>query len=331
MVEILQVMIITSEYPTPDQPGAAPFIVSEVESLRSAGVSIDVFSFHGRKRLSNYINAWIQARKKMKSKKYDLVHAQFGQSALLALFPKIYPLVITFRGSDVEGIPDKNGRYTFQGKILQLVSRYTAAKADECILVSSSMIKKLPKREYHIIPSGIDLDLFKPMAKDDARRTLGLSFEKQYVLFGGNPEQPVKRYHLALEVIHRVHENLPNLELITPRNVPHTMMPVYMNASDALLMTSSHEGSPNMVKEALACDLPIISTNVGDVKERIGKVDGCFVSETDDSEQIADYVITALNRRKRFTGRSHVLDLDKGKTIIKVLNVYHQALKRQTQ
>lgn len=318
----LNVLIITSEYPSREHPDDAPFIAREVESLRAAGFDIDVFHFRGRKRFCNYFRAWAQAHKKMREKKYDLIHAHFGQSGLLALFPKIYPLVITFRGSDVEGIVDEKSHYTLQGKILQLISRLTATMADECILVSSSMTKKLPKRDYHIIPSGIDLDLFKPGSKIEARKTLGLLHEKQYILFGGNPDQPVKRYNLALEVMQRVQDEMPDTELITPCKIPHTVMPVYMNASDVLLMTSSHEGSPNMIKEALACNLPIVSTKVGDVEERIGDVEGCFVSDIDNPEKLAEYVIKVLKQRIEISGRKYVLNLDEKTSINKVLAVY---------
>lgn len=329
MAQNIKVLVITSEYPTKEHPEAAPFIAREVELLRSAGVNIDVFPFRGRKSLFNYFIAWIQAHKKMREKKYDLVHAHFGQSGLLALFPKVYPLVVTFRGSDVEGILNSRSRYTLQGKILQLVSRYIAKRADECILVSSSMLHKLPKREYHIIPSGIDLELFKPGSKSEARKSLGLSLEKQYILFGGNPEQPVKRYNLALEVVRRVQDQIADIELITPRNVLHSMMPVYMNASDVLLMTSSHEGSPNMVKEALACDLPIVSTDVGDVRERISGIKGCFISDTHDFEQIVQHVILVLNQGSRIEGRRHLVDLDEKKSASKVLSVYSKAIGQQ--
>lgn len=327
----LHILMITSEYPSKINPEAAPFIAREVELLRSAGVKIDVFPFRGRRRLFNYFIAWIQAHKKMKERNFDLVHAHFGQSGLLALFPKVYPLVVTFRGSDVEGILNSKSRYTLQGKILQVVSRYIAKRADECILVSSSMLHKLPKREYHIIPSGIDLELFKPGSKSEARKSLGLSLEKQYILFGGNPVQPVKRYNLALDVVGRVQEQMPEVELITPRNVLHSMMPVYMNACDVLLMTSSHEGSPNMVKEALACDLPIVSTDVGDVRERIGHVDGCFVSKTGNTEQMANCVIEVLQNYKRINGRTHILDLNEYLRLNKIIGVYNQALRKSVK
>lgn len=323
----LHVLIITSEYPRPEYPDAAPFIAREVESLKSAGVNIDLYAFRGRKRLFNYFLAWVQAHNMMKKTKYDLIHAHFGQSGLLALFPKIYPLAVTFRGSDVEGILDKNSRYTLQGKVLQLVSRFVARRADECILVSSSMLKKMPKRKYHIIPSGIDLDLFKPCPKDKARKTLGLSLEKQYILFGGNPEQPVKRFKLALEVMQHVRNQLPDVELITPRMIPHSMMPVYMNACDVLLMTSSHEGSPNMIKEALACNLPIVSTKVGDVEERIGEVEGCFVSNTNSPQKLADYVTKVLKQGIEINGRKYVSDLDEKISVNKVLAVYHKVIR----
>lgn len=326
MKKNISVLMITSEYPTSDHPDAVPFIAREVELLRLKGVSVNVYAFRGRRKLFNYLSGWRDVQQIIKSSNYDLVHAQFGQSALLPLFPKRKPLIITFRGSDVEGIVDSNYRYTIQGKILQWISWYVAKRADACILVSNTLRKKLPEKEYFVIPSGINLDRFKPEDKSKARIKLGLSLTSKYILFAGNPEQPVKRYPLAQKVIQIVQEKIPDVILITPRGLPHRDMPDYLNASDALLMTSIHEGSPNMVKEALACNLPVVSTNVGDVKERLDGIEGCFVCNSDKAEILAASLLEILNKNERINSRKFVQNLNEDVEIDKLISVYKQTL-----
>ena len=322
----MRILVVTTEYPNEAYPQAVPFIARDVRLLREAGLDVDIFTFRGRRQVTNYIDAWFQVHKLLKKKRYDLVHAQFSQSAVSALFPKPVPLIVTFRGSDVEGIVNFSNHYTFQGKILQIISQFVALKADECILVSKSLARKLPKRTYHIIPSGVDLELFKPYSQKEARQKLGFSLSRHYVLFGGNPDQPVKRIGLAQEVMKMVQSQFPDVELVILNNRLHSEIPAYLNACDVLLLTSIHEGSPNVVKEALACNLPIVSTNVGDVKERIGKIEGCHVCDSDDKSSLATAVIGELIRGGRIDGRKHIIELDERFTINGVLDVYMKVL-----
>jgi len=131
----LRVLMITSEWPAPEKPHQVPFIVQQAEFLRQAGVDLHVFPFRGGKRLDRYASAWLQAQRIISNGKFDLIHAQWGQSGLLAL-PKRIPLVVTFRGDDLEGIIGENGKPTRQGNILKNVSRLVARTADQIMLVS---------------------------------------------------------------------------------------------------------------------------------------------------------------------------------------------------
>src|SRR5919109_5163627 len=125
----LRVLMITSDWPVPGRPRTTHFIKRQAEFLQAAGVDVDVFAFAGGKRLLNYGRAWRAARRRLAAGRYDLVHAQFGQSGLLAL-PKRIPLVVTLRGSDILGIVgDSDGRHTLEGQFLQRLSRYVARRA----------------------------------------------------------------------------------------------------------------------------------------------------------------------------------------------------------
>jgi glycosyltransferase involved in cell wall biosynthesis len=322
--------MITSEYPTPENPTAVPFISRQVDFLTRAGVDVDVFHFKGNKNPFNYIRAWRRLHKYAKQKDYDLVHAQWGQSATLAL-PKSVPWIITFRGNDLEGIVDEDGKITFLGKIQRLVSKAMAGLADERIVVSESLGRHLRGHNYRVIPSGLDLELFRPIPIMEAREKLGLSPDKRLILFAASTiDNPRKRYGLARSAVEILKRRL-DAELVVATQVSHRLIPYFMNACDALLLTSIHEGSPNVVKEALACDLPVVSVDVGDVAERIRSVEGCILCHDDSPEAIANALAQVLIRNERVRGRQTVQELDERQTAMKVIAIYHKTLAKQKQ
>ena len=319
--------MITSEYPTRERPAAVPFIVRQEQYLRKMGVDVDVFAFSGKKRFFNYVEAWRDLRNYTRGKHYDLVHAQWGHSAALAL-PKRLPWVITFRGNDLEGIVGTGGRYTIKGQILTTVAKVMATIADERIVVSESLGRRLGKRDYTVIPSGIDLETFRPSDQSECRRQLGLPRDKKLVLFAASTiENQRKRFYLAQAAVELLNEKY-DIELVVANKVAHSQIPVYMSACDALLLTSMHEGSPNVVKEALACDLPIVSVDVGDVRQRIEAIEGCALCTGDSPKAIAEALDRVLREPRRIDGREHIRDLDENNITERVIGVYRRALTK---
>jgi glycosyltransferase involved in cell wall biosynthesis len=213
------------------------------------------------------------------------------------------------------------------GTVLRLLGQLVARKAEEVIVVSAHLAEYLPQRTYHVIPSGINPDLFRPIPLEKAREKLNLSLNKRLVLFAANPGNARKRYKLAQEGVALLNASV-DAELIVANGVPYETMPLYMNACDVLLLTSMHEGSPNVVKEALACNLPVVSVDVGDVRQRIGPVAGCVVCPDDRPETIAMALEHVLERKGRVNGRSAVQDLDEHLFTQKVIAVYERALAR---
>lgn len=323
----LRVLMVTSEWPTTEHPEWVPFIVQQVEFLRFAGVDLEVFHFRGERNPMNYLRSWRRMRQGTRLGEFDLVHAQFGQSGLLGL-PKQVPLVVTFHGSDVQGIVGSNGHYTMAGIILKWVSWCVAWAANEVIVVSEHLAKNLPRRPYQVIPVGLDLNLFRPIPQEEARRKLGLPLGKHLVLFAADPNRIEKRYSLAQQVVTLLNQKF-DAELVVASELPHRSMPLYMSACDALLLTSLHEGSPTVVKEALACDLPVVSVDVGDVRLRIGSIEGCIVSDDDRAETIAAGLVEVLRRRARINGRIAVQGLDERLLIQKLIQVYERAMKQK--
>ena len=317
--------MITTEWPTENNPSHAPFLARQVEYLRRQNAEVEVFHFKGAANPFNYLKAWWQGTKILRKKKFDLIHAQWGQSAI-PVFLTSLPLVVTFRGSDLQGIANANGHYTLKGRILKFVSRMISKRADSIILVSENLSKFLPPlTKYVVIPSGLDLQLFKPRPQAECKQQLELDSQKLFILFAGSPIKKEKRYFLATKSIEILNRTVA-AELFFAKDVGINKMPLYMNAADVLLLTSIHEGSPNVVKEALACNIPVVSVDVGDVKERITGIPGCFICK-DEPEAIAEALQEALVKRPvSFESRKFVMSLDENIMTKKVLEVYRGVL-----
>jgi len=322
----MRVLMVTSEWPTADHPQDVPFIVRQVEFVRRAGIDVDVFHFRGSQRLVNYVKAWQRLRNKLRAGQYDLVHAQFGQGAVLP-WPKRLPLVVTFRGCDLLGVKDAEGRITRKGRLLQRLCQLVAARADAVVLVSQHMRPLIPPRvPVHVIPSGIDFDRLPCIPQDEARRQMKLPPDERLVLFVGAPRDPRKRFYLASRAVEILNQTLPT-RLILGWDIPHSKVPVLMNACDALVFTSSQEGSPNVVKEALACNLPVVSVAVADVPLRLRGIEGCEVCVDERPQSIAASLERILRRRQRINGRNAMRNLDESVLTQHLVRIYRSALE----
>jgi glycosyltransferase involved in cell wall biosynthesis len=321
----VRVLVVTSEWPAPGRESDVPFLVEQVDSLRQAGLDIEAFSFRGRVNPLRYGAAWIRLRATYRMREFDIVHAHFGQSGLVA-FPSPRPVVLTLHGSDLMGWRNGRGRRTVAGRTLPVVSRTAARWAAKVIVVSEDLKLVLGSRpDAEVIPCGIDLDRFRPASKERSRRELGLPTDANLVLFSGHPENPIKRHALALEVVASLDSDV-RAQLVNVFDQPHSKMPVFFNACDALLITSQHEGSPTIVKEALACGLPVVSVTVGDVEERIGSVPECRVCRSDRPGEIAANLAQVLRGPSRTeSGRQSVSDLDHEVITRKLVAVYEAA------
>ena len=321
----LRVLMVTCEWPTPELPGRASFVIRQIDFLSRAGVDVEVFAFRGSKKVLNYLKAWRRLRRQLKERRYDLVHAQFGQSALLP-WPKRLPLVVTFRGCELLGDKGPDGRTTWAGKLLQRLCQLAAVHADAVITVSEHMFGCLPSSiRPHVIPSGLDFDKLPCLPQPEARRLLELPASERLILFIGSPDEARKRYDLARRAVAILNETLP-AKLILAWLVAYESIPVYMSACDVLVCTSFQEGSPNVVKEALACNLPVVSVAVGDVPLRLRGISGCEVCGDDRPETIAAALERVLRRGQRIRGREAVQNLDERLLAAKLIEIYRSVL-----
>jgi teichuronic acid biosynthesis glycosyltransferase TuaC len=323
----IRVLMVTCEWPTPETPFAVPFLVQQVEFLRRAGVEVDVFSFRGAKSPMNYLRAWWRFNRpgERRWNRYHLVHAQFGQAALIP-WPKRLPLVITFHGVDLLGQLSPDGRPTLHGKLLVGLGRTVARFADAVLIVSKEMRQNLPASvPVHVLPTGVDFDSLPSLTQQQARHQLELPLDERLALFVGSPDDPLKRYIRAQQAVELLNERLPT-RLILCWGRPHQEVLSMMCACDLLVVTSLQEGSPTIVKEALACNLPIVSVVVGDVVERLRGIEGCEVVSDHKPETIACAIERALLRGGRIKGRQSITHLDEKILVEKLIGIYRSVL-----
>jgi len=188
------------------------------------------------------------------------------------------------------------------------------------------MAATLGKTSCEIIPVGVDLSVFRPIPRQAARSALGLTDDRSYVLFVGDPSLVVKRFWLAAEAMELVRAEHPEAELIVANGRTPNEMPLWLSAADVLLLTSISEGSPVVVKEALACELPVVSVPVGDVAARIAGADECVVVDAA-PQALASAVEGVLTRGERSTNGREVVSATSSTAVAqRILGVYEHVL-----
>lgn len=232
----LRVLMVTSEYPAPGYVGGGVFVVRQIQALREAGVEVDVLDFISRANPLNHLRAWKRLRRMMRARRYDLVHAQFAISALISRMQFQLPIVVTYHGDEMYGIIRPDGTYSTKGWVLVVFSQVMSLLVDEIIVVSQNMGRRLIRKDYHIVPSGIDLDKFKPMPRGEARAKLGWPTDKRIVLFAVlRANEPRKRYELAQAAVGLIARDLPiELQVATgvrPDDIPTYIILFYLHSS----------------------------------------------------------------------------------------------------
>jgi glycosyltransferase involved in cell wall biosynthesis len=294
-----------------------PFFKQQTDILQQKGVELTTIEVPKRNAIADsrsiydYI-AYYPTVLKRSLDDFDVVHVNYGLLSPFGLIQPRRPLVLTLWGSDVKG------------RVGQ-ISRHCVKLYDEVIVMSEEMEDQLGQ-EAHVIPHGIDLNKFKQMDQPEAKKTVGWSNKKKHVLFPYDPSRDVKNFDLAGNIVDRVQESSSiKVELKTVYGVDHDSVPIYMNAADALLLTSYSEGSPNAVKEAMACNLPVVSTNVGDVQELLGDVNQSRVCTS--KNDLINTLHRILRQGHRSNGRQHIRHLSLDDMGDQIISVYEAALE----
>jgi glycosyltransferase involved in cell wall biosynthesis len=324
----MRVLMVTSQLPTKNKPRTNAFVTRQIQSMRDIGLSVELLEIKGISQLK-YIVGISQIWKLLK--KADIIHAHYSYCGWLARIQHSLPIVISFMGDDLLGSPGHDGRATIRSRFEVQANRFFARFVDAVIVKSAEMARVIAPIKTYIIPNGVDLKTFFPMEINHARRDLGLKKGKKYILFPGDPDDPRKGFNLAQAAIHiaRLHFSEP-IEIITLRNIIPERVPLYFNACDVVLMTSLWEGSPNVIKEAMACNTPIISVPVGDVPQLLENVSVSEVCPRD-PEEMGRALARILKCGKRSNGRDSIIlkKLDQVTVAHRIHGIYKEVLSGQ--
>jgi len=303
----------------------APFVKSQGESLKNEGIELEYFHIKG-KGFKGYFKNISLLRKKIKTFKPDIVHAHYsltGWVAILANNRK--PKVLSLMGSDTYGmVGDTNNPNMFN--FFMFLQVFFIQFFYASIIVKSENLRKSVwrKKSVSVIPNGVNFERFKPLDKKECREKLNLPLDKKIILFMGNPKEVRKNFSLVEKAVEKISDE--NLIICTPFPVTHENVPLYLNACDVLAFPSFKEGSPNVVKEAMACNCPIVASDAGDIVEVVSGTDGCYITNLELADMAAKLRL-ALQFNKKTNGRQNIEHMNEKVIANKLLNIYGKIYK----
>lgn len=315
-------------YPKPDRPAFGTFVRTQVEALRDIGVEIEILFLDGPRRKLIYPRGVAQLRSRIAGVKPDVVHAHHGYVGAVAMTQRRVPVVTTFHGSDLLGAPGFDGSLTTLRRIDARIMQALGERVDEVIVQSAQMARRLRRPDVHIVPHEVDTQTFAPTPRDEARAELALDPNRPFVLFAAPPTTPVKNFALTRAALDRVGEVMPDVELLVIQQETQPRLALYMSACDVLALSSWQEGSPNIIKQAMACNLPIVATDVGDIREVIEPTEGCHVVPVNDVAQFAERLREELQLHRRTTGRQAVSHMTREMVARRIAAIYEHAANR---
>ncbi len=281
----MRVLIVCS-YKNQYKSHITPFIEEQGYALQSiAKVEVDYFLING-KGILGYLRLLPKLKLKIKEFNPNIIHAHYGLSGVLANLQRKVPVVTTYHGSDIN-----NPEIRRFSKIAIRLSAWNIFVSQKNIQLSGV------EKRFSLIPCGVDTSVFKPMDKAICRQKFGFDPDEKLILFAGAFDNKVKNPELAMEAVAKI----PDARLLELKGYNRTQVAELMNAVDVCLMTSHTEGSPQFVKEAMACNCPVVSVNVGDVEELLQGVEHCEIVERE-TDEIAKSVSELLNLNQRSSG-----------------------------
>ncbi|HST42218.1 MAG TPA: glycosyltransferase [Conexibacter sp.] len=261
----MRALVVTNMYPSPGRPALGRFVQDQVEALRRIdGIDVELFAFPPG--LRSYPRAARELRRRFRGERFDVIHAHFGLTAWPALALRGAPHVVTFHGTDLA--------HPRSGRLTRAVVPLVALPAT----VSASLAELIPgagvQRRVAVLPCGVDTGRFRPLPRAEARTRLGLDPGGRYLLFPADPARPEKRVDRAREIAGEA-------TLLTLVDVPPEEVPLWVNAADAVVIPSEREGLGLAVLEALACDVPVLATDVGIAPQALDGIPGAHCGPFD--------------------------------------------------
>jgi teichuronic acid biosynthesis glycosyltransferase TuaC len=324
----LRILMVSGVYPTEQRPHKGTFVKSQLDSLVAAGLEVEVVHPKPGPVVLRYAQATLEVFLKTLNGHFDIVHGHYGLWCLVARMQWTTPVVASFIGSDLLGDPTGDGGYTKKSLFVIHVSRWLCRRVESVIVKSEQMKKDAAEDSIIVLPDGVDFELFHPIPRVQARTALGWDQDRYYVLFGNDPTKPRKNYPLAQAAVESLRTRGIFAELVVANGLPQTELVQYINASNALILTSIHEGSPNGVKEAMACNVPVVSVDVGDVSEVISRTKGCKVCPHDPNA-LAAALEEALQLTEATTGRVDIAYLENSVVAKQIIDIYQAAINKK--
>lgn len=290
-------------YPSPTAPWHGAFVAEQVRSLRDVGLNVDVLFLDSQR--SRLVYAWgaVTVGRVLTRSGYDVVHAHHTYALLFTDLARVVsrrglPAVLTSHegevldtdGTTMTWHPTSRLRHSLRLK------RFAASRADHVIFVSSKLAERVGAKRFDVIPCGVDLDRFRPVERRAARVQLGLEVSRPIVFFPARRRGRGKRFTLALDAFNLLRAREAEAILLTGGDLPHQLMPLYYNAADVVLQASYYEASPTVVKEALACEAPVVSTDSGDTSSIVAGIENCWICPAD-AEAMAEAMMKVLGKR----------------------------------
>jgi len=329
----MRVLAVTNMYPTPDHPTLGTFVEQQVSSLRARGISIEVLladrSVRGPRA---YLTLAAEIGQRL-GKGVDLVHVMYGgvMAAVVSRRAGKIPLLVSFCGSDLLGQKYSGLRRRVAARVGVVASHFAARRASAIVVKSRNLYEALPKsvrgdRRVEIIPNGVDLDRFFPGDPVESRARLGWSERDLHVLFPANNGDATKRPWLARKAVEQARRLGVPATLHELTGVPHASVRDWLNASDVVIVTSDHEGSPNVVKEALACNTAVVSVDVGDIATRVAGIAGCHIVSAEPSA-LAHALAQVQQHRGKVAARQAIEPLSREAVAARLGDLYAWCLQ----
>jgi glycosyltransferase involved in cell wall biosynthesis len=333
----LRILHITPLYPNPERPMLGTFVKTQIESLEATGeVKSDVLILPGMRGIAPYLGFIPTIRRAVKNGKYDVLHVHYGNAASLVKMINCgkLPLVTSYCGDDLLGKVTPNALPRLKSRLFRklniYLSRYDRTSIVKSALLSDQIRGTAPVIE--IIPNGVDVEVFKPLDRLMCRQQLGIDNDRKIILFAGDINNPNKNFGLLKKALSALPEESYRIITLGPKGIPHKDMPVYMNAADLVACTSLYEGSPNTVKEAMACNARVFSTPCGDVPWLLDGAAGSKVIGYDDAEWTKNLrLLIGGELDSEIQGsRSELIrkQLDTHSVAKKLIKIYYQCLNR---
>ncbi len=290
--------------------GASPIVLNQGKSLQAKGVQLEYFLVKGSGLSAIFSNIG-GLRKTYRQGGFDVIHAHYAFWGYLAALAGCKPLVVSLMGSDLVYARWYKYAIRFFNRVLW----------NKLIVKSQEMLEFAKTKNTVVIPNGIDMEVFKPVERMVALKEAGWSHNKKHILFAADQNRPEKNFELTRKAFELL--NNPDYELHTLGNVPHELMPGLYNAADVVVLSSLREGSPNVVKEAMACNRPVVATDVGDIREHMSSVYGCFITSFEPKD-MADKIEQAMQVNV-VESREAIAHLSAERVAEKLMDIYKSA------